>query len=105
MQQADIIQYVNESDLTGTMKDVCDIIGIEKFRELVKIIGGESSYFPAFKNYKPAILRFIKENWGSMNNYEMAKAIKRHFNFTTQTAAKLVKEVREQKGSLTCGNV
>ena len=59
-----MIEYLTKSDVPDSVKDVVDVIGIDAFKDLVKLAGGSLMYIPNESNLvKPIRNRRIKEEF------------------------------------------
>ena len=59
-----MLEFLTESDVPDSVKDVVDVIGIDAFKGLVKLAGGSLLYIPNESNLvKPIRNRMIKEEF------------------------------------------
>ena len=59
-----MLEFLTENDVPDSIKDVVDVIGIDAFKDLVKLAGGSLLYIPNESNLvKPIINRMIKEEF------------------------------------------
>lgn len=59
-----MLEFLTENDVPESIKDVVDIIGIDAFKDLVKLAGGSLLYIPNESNLvKPIRNRMIKEEF------------------------------------------
>ena len=59
-----MLEFLTESDVPDSIKDVVDVIGIDAFKDLVKLAGGSLLYIPNESNLvKPIRNRMIKEQF------------------------------------------
>lgn len=59
-----MLEFLTYSDIPDSVKDVVDVIGIEAFKDLVKLAGGSNLYIPNENNLiKPIRNRKIKEEF------------------------------------------
>ena len=59
-----MLEFLTENDVPDSIKDVVDVIGIDAFKDLVKIAGGSLLYIPNESNLvKPIRNRMIKEEF------------------------------------------
>ena len=59
-----MLEFLTESDVPDSVKDVVDVIGIDAFKGLVKLAGGSLLYIPNESNLvKPIRNRRIKEEF------------------------------------------
>ena len=59
-----MLEFLTESDVPDSIKDVVDVIGIDSFKDLVKLAGGSLLYIPNESNLvKPIRNRMIKEEF------------------------------------------
>ena len=57
-----MLEFLTESDVPDSVKDVVDVIGIDAFKDLVKLAGGSLLYIPNESNLvKPIRNRRIRE--------------------------------------------
>ena len=58
-----MLEFLTESDVPDSIKDVVDVIGIDAFKDLVKLAGGSLLYIPNESNLvKPIRNRMIKRS-------------------------------------------
>ena len=68
-----MLEFLTESDVPDSIKDVVDVIGIDAFKDLVKLAGGSLLYIPNESNLvKPIRNRMIKEEF--MGSYKHISA-------------------------------
>ena len=59
-----MLEFLTENDVPDSIKDVVDVIGIDAFKDLVKLAGGSLLYIPNESNLvKPIRNRMIKEEF------------------------------------------
>lgn len=59
-----MLEYLTKKDLPDSVMDIVDVIGIDAFRDLVKLAGGSTVYIPNESNLvKPIRNRRIKEEF------------------------------------------
>ena len=59
-----MLEFLTENDGPDSIKDVVDVIGIDAFKDLVKLAGGSLLYIPNESNLvKPIRNRMIKEEF------------------------------------------
>ena len=59
-----MLEYLTEKDVPHSVKDVVEVIGIDAFKELVKLAGGSNLYIPNESNLiKPIRNRIIREEF------------------------------------------
>lgn len=59
-----MLEYLTKKDLPESVKDIVDVIGIESFKDLVKLAGGSTLYIPNESNLiRPIRNRRIKEEF------------------------------------------
>ena len=59
-----MLEFLTESDVPDSVKDVVDVIGIDAFKDLVKLAGGSLLYIPNESNLvKPIRNRRIREEF------------------------------------------
>ena len=59
-----MLEFLTYSDVPDSVKDVVDVIGIDAFKDLVKLAGGSNLYIPNESNLvKPIRNRKIKEEF------------------------------------------
>ena len=59
-----MLEFLTENDVPESIKDVVDVIGIDAFKDLVKLAGGSLLYIPNESNLvKPIRNRMIKEEF------------------------------------------
>ena len=72
-----MLEFLTESDVPDSVKDVVDVIGIDAFKGLVKLAGGSLLYIPNESNLvKPIRNRKIREEFkGSYRDISMKYGI------------------------------
>lgn len=72
-----MLKYLTKGDLPDSVKDIVDVIGIDAFKDLVKLAGGSNLYIPNESNLvKPIRNRRIKEEFnGSYRDISMKYGI------------------------------
>ena len=72
-----MLEFLTESDVPDSVKDVVDVIGIDAFKGLVKLAGGSLLYIPNESNFvKPIRNRMIKDEFkGSYRDISMKYGI------------------------------
>ena len=72
-----MLEFLTESDVPDSVKDVVDVIGIDAFKGLVKLAGGSLLYIPNESNLvKPIRNRMIREEFkGSYRDISMKYGI------------------------------
>ena len=72
-----MLEFLTESDVPDSVKDVVDVIGIDAFKDLVKLAGGSLLYIPNESNLvKPIRNRKIREEFkGSYKDISMKYGI------------------------------
>lgn len=72
-----MLEYLTKKDVPESVKDVVDVIGIDAFKDLVKLAGGSLLYIPNESNLvKPIRNRRIKEEFkGSYKDISMKYGI------------------------------
>lgn len=72
-----MLEYLTKNDLPESVKDIVDVIGIDAFKDLVKLAGGSLVYIPNESNLvKPIRNRRIKEEFkGSYKDISMKYGI------------------------------
>ena len=72
-----MLEFLTESDVPDSVKDVVDVIGIDAFKELVKLAGGSLLYIPNESNLvKPIRNRKIRDEFkGSYRDISMKYGI------------------------------
>ena len=72
-----MVEFLTESDVPDSVKDVVDVIGIDAFKGLVKLDGGSLLYIPNESNLvKPIRNRKIRDEFkGSYRDISMKYAI------------------------------
>ena len=59
-----MLEFLTVNDVPDSVKDVVDVIGIDAFKNLVKLAGGSLLYIPNESNLvKPIRNRMIKEEF------------------------------------------
>ena len=59
-----MLEFLTYSDVPDSIKDVVDVIGMDAFKDLVKLAGGSNLYIPNESNLvKPIRNRKIKEEF------------------------------------------
>ena len=68
-----MLEFLTESDVPDSVKDVVDVIGIDAFKGLVKLAGGSLLYIPNESNLvKPIRNRKIRDEFkGSYKDISM----------------------------------
>ena len=68
-----MLEFLTESDVPDSVKDVVDVIGMDAFKDLVKLAGGSLLYIPNESNLvKPIRNRRIREEFkGSYRDISM----------------------------------
>ena len=72
-----MLEFLTESDVPDSVKDVVDVIGIDAFKGLVKLAGGSLLYIPNESNLvNPIRNRRIREEFkGSYRDISMKYGI------------------------------
>ena len=72
-----MLEFLTESDVPDSVKDVVDVIGIDAFKDLVKLAGGSLLYIPNESNLvKPIRNRRIRDEFkGSYRDISMKYGI------------------------------
>ena len=72
-----MLEFLTESDVPDSVKDVVDVIGMDAFKSLVKFAGGSNLYIPNESNLvKPIRNRMIKDEFkGSYRDISMKYGI------------------------------
>ena len=72
-----MLEFLTESDVPDSVKDVVDVIGIDAFKDLVKLAGGSLLYIPNESNLvKPIRNRMIRDEFkGSYREISMKYGI------------------------------
>ena len=72
-----MLEFLTESDVPDSVKDVVDVIGIDAFKDLVKLAGGSLLYIPNESNLvKPIRNRKIRDEFkGSYRDISMKYGI------------------------------
>ena len=72
-----MLEFLTESDVPDSVKDVVDVIGIDAFKGLVKLAGGSLLYIPNESNLvKPIRNRMIRDEFkGSYREISMKYGI------------------------------
>lgn len=72
-----MLEYLTQNDVPDSIKDIVDVIGIDAFKDLVKLAGGSLVYIPNENNLvKPIRNRRIKEEFnGSYKDLSMRYGI------------------------------
>ena len=72
-----MLEFLTESDVPDSIKDVVDVIGIDAFKDLVKLAGGSLLYIPNESNLvKPIRNRRIRDEFkGSYRDISMKYGI------------------------------
>lgn len=72
-----MLEYLTKNDIPDSVKDIVDVIGIDAFKDLVKLAGGSLVYIPNENNLvKPIRNRRIKEEFkGSYKDLSMRYGI------------------------------
>lgn len=69
-----MIERLELKDVPANMQDIAQEIGIEAFIKLIKLVGGNSIYFPNEINLTRSIRnRYIKENFDGSNYLELSR--------------------------------
>lgn len=57
-----MLDYLTKDDLPESLKDVAEVIGMESFKELIRLVGGSSIYIPNESSItKPVRNKMIRE--------------------------------------------
>ena len=72
-----MLEFLTESDVPDSIKDVVDVVGIDAFKDLVKLAGGSLLYIPNESNLvKPIRNRKIRDEFkGSYKDISMKYGI------------------------------
>lgn len=72
-----MLEFLTESDVPDSVKDVVEVIGMDAFKDLVKLAGGSNLYIPNESNLvKPIRNRRIREEFkGSYRDISMKYGI------------------------------
>ena len=72
-----MLEFLTESDVPDSVKDVVDVIGMDAFKDLVKLAGGSLLYIPNESNLvKPIRNRKIRDEFkGSYRDISMKYGI------------------------------
>lgn len=72
-----MLEYLTKNDVPDSVKDIVDVIGIDAFKDLVKLAGGSLVYIPNENNLvKPIRNRRIKDEFkGSYKDLSMRYGI------------------------------
>ena len=72
-----MLEFLSESDVPDSVKDVVEVIGMDAFKDLVKLAGGSNLYIPNESNLvKPIRNRRIREEFkGSYRDISMKYGI------------------------------
>ena len=63
-----MLEFLTYSDVPDSVKDVVDVIGMDAFKDLVKLAGGSLLYIPNESNLvKPIRNRMIREEFRGRN--------------------------------------
>ena len=59
-----MLEFLTESDVPDSVKDVVEVIGMDAFKDLVKLAGGSNLYIPNESNLvKPIRNRMIRDEF------------------------------------------
>ena len=59
-----MLEFLTYSDIPDSIKDIVDVIGMDAFKELVKLAGGSNLYIPNESNLvKPIRNRMIRDEF------------------------------------------
>ncbi len=59
-----MLEYLTKKDLPESVKDIVDVIGIDSFKDIVRLAGGSNLYIPSQNNLtKPIRNRRIREEF------------------------------------------
>ena len=72
-----MLEFLTESDVPDSVKDVVEVIGMDAFKDLVKLAGGSNLYIPNESNLvKPIRNRMIRDEFkGSYKDISMKYGI------------------------------
>ena len=72
-----MLEFLTESDVPDSVKDVVEVIGMDAFKDLVKLAGGSNFYIPNESNLvKPIRNRKIRDEFkGSYKDISMKYGI------------------------------
>ena len=72
-----MLEFLTESDVPDGVKDVVEVIGMDAFKDLVKLAGGSNLYIPNESNLvKPIRNRMIRDEFkGSYKDISMKYGI------------------------------
>ena len=72
-----MLEFLTESDIPDSVQDVVEVIGMDAFKELVKLAGGSNLYIPNESNLvKPIRNRMIRDEFkGSYKDISMKYGI------------------------------
>lgn len=72
-----MLEFLTESDVPDSVKDVVEVIGMDAFKGLVKLAGGSNLYIPNESNLvKPIRNRMIRDEFrGSYRDISMKYGI------------------------------
>ena len=81
-----MLEFLTENDVPDSVKDVVEVIGIDAFKELVKLTGGSNLYIPNESNLiKPIRNRMIRKEFNG--SY---KEISRKFGISEVQARNII---------------
>lgn len=59
-----MLEYLTKEDVPDSLRDVVDVIGIDAFKELVRLTGGTNLYIPNEKSIvKPIRNKIIRDSF------------------------------------------
>ena len=71
-----MLEFLTESDVPDSVKDVVEVIGMDAFKDLVKLAGGSNLYIPNESNLvKPIRNRMIREEFRGYKDISMKYGI------------------------------
>lgn len=82
-----MLEYLSKEDIPDALKDIVDAIGIDSFKELIKLVGGSNLYIPNESSItKPVRNKIIR---GTFKGYY--KEIARRFNISEVQVRNIIK--------------
>lgn len=73
-----MLEYLTKEDVADSLKDIVDVIGIDAFKELVRLAGGTNLYIPNERSIvKPIRNKIIRDSF--KGNY---KELSRQFGIS-----------------------
>ncbi len=92
----ELLQELTIDDLSGGIREIAEIIGIDNVVELIKYAGGDDYYIPSIASYKTMLLeRYLRNNRKQLNSYSKLELI-RKFKVSGKTISKIRKQIAKE---------